>query len=392
VTTVLQAETLPEYVDQRAIELRTQRAEQSQTASKQASPPAGSSPSSLLDETSAADLFSSAFTLATVSKGTAEKSGLSGATATAFAIVAAMRGQDPLDPTFYNKHAGLRSLAFAVGTETASTGDGDIKTYQVKWRSSGREIANADNVKALKELAKNNSAATLALAAALGRVQDLIIASPDLQAVVAKAARRDSVTLQNVLVIDLAWDQLPPDVKARLDEAILPAVAPLAALNEATQAFIDGVMAKPQFAFAATLKRPPAGNDTFVGELIFDKGMEGTAFFLTANAAGEFTRTDTSRHDTTYRASMRGRWEFVAATIGKRGAYFDLTGEAKKHTSEPNVVKAQGKLTIPLSGGVDLPISVTWANRKDLIQESRITGHIGFTIDFSKLTELIHSK
>ena len=35
-----------------------------------------------------------------------------------------------------------------------------------------------------------------------------------------------------------------------------------------------------------------------------------------------------------------------------------------------------------------MPISVTYANREELIEESDVRGEIGFTVDFSKLTQL----
>jgi hypothetical protein len=37
--------------------------------------------------------------------------------------------------------------------------------------------------------------------------------------------------------------------------------------------------------------------------------------------------------------------------------------------------------------GVAMPISVTYANREELIDESDVRGEVGFTIDFRKLTE-----
>lgn len=48
--------------------------------------------------------------------------------------------------------------------------------------------------------------------------------------------------------------------------------------------------------------------------------------------------------------------------------------------------KANVKLEFPLLKGVRLPISVTWANHKDLItDEDELRGHIGFTIDWKEL-------
>lgn len=52
--------------------------------------------------------------------------------------------------------------------------------------------------------------------------------------------------------------------------------------------------------------------------------------------------------------------------------------------------KANVKLELPISDSVKIPVSVTWANHKDLIEgEDEIRGHIGFTLDLSKLRDAV---
>ncbi len=44
------------------------------------------------------------------------------------------------------------------------------------------------------------------------------------------------------------------------------------------------------------------------------------------------------------------------------------------------------KLEFPLADGLAVPLSVTYANHKDLLEgEDEIRGHIGISYDFSKL-------
>jgi len=53
----------------------------------------------------------------------------------------------------------------------------------------------------------------------------------------------------------------------------------------------------------------------------------------------------------------------------------------------PSNVKANVKLEYPISKTAKIPISISWANHRDLLTgEKSIRGHIGFTFDFSKLT------
>jgi len=51
-----------------------------------------------------------------------------------------------------------------------------------------------------------------------------------------------------------------------------------------------------------------------------------------------------------------------------------------------SVVKANAKLDFPVMKGVKIPISLTWANHRDLLTtEHDVSGHIGFTIDLSEI-------
>jgi hypothetical protein len=46
---------------------------------------------------------------------------------------------------------------------------------------------------------------------------------------------------------------------------------------------------------------------------------------------------------------------------------------------------AQAKLTFKLGETVKVPLSVTWATRKELIDESEVRGQIGFSFDLDQL-------
>ena len=57
------------------------------------------------------------------------------------------------------------------------------------------------------------------------------------------------------------------------------------------------------------------------------------------------------------------------------------------------ISKLNAKFSIPLVAGIEIPVSVTWANHKDLLTaEKEIQGHIGFTIDYSKVRDLLQGK
>ena len=64
-----------------------------------------------------------------------------------------------------------------------------------------------------------------------------------------------------------------------------------------------------------------------------------------------------------------------------------LTVEAngKGMTGATPMYMAQGKLTIPLLAGIDIPISVSVANRSEFVKEKEVKGKFGFTFDLSKV-------
>jgi hypothetical protein len=45
----------------------------------------------------------------------------------------------------------------------------------------------------------------------------------------------------------------------------------------------------------------------------------------------------------------------------------------------------QGQLSIPLSDVLKVPLSVTWATRRELVKEKEVRGQIGLTVDLDSL-------
>lgn len=49
----------------------------------------------------------------------------------------------------------------------------------------------------------------------------------------------------------------------------------------------------------------------------------------------------------------------------------------------------QGKITINLKSGFNIPIGVSWANKTDLLNATDVRGHVGITYDFNSLSQLL---
>jgi len=64
---------------------------------------------------------------------------------------------------------------------------------------------------------------------------------------------------------------------------------------------------------------------------------------------------------------------------------FSASAEAKWMSNAKPAYVGQLRLTIPIIEGLDLPLSISLANQRELIKESRVRGHFGFSFDVPKL-------
>ncbi|HEY6392301.1 MAG TPA: hypothetical protein VIX89_13530, partial [Bryobacteraceae bacterium] len=131
---------------------------------KQASQPsAASSSTSLLDQSSATDLISSAVQLAGFGNGpnTGASTGDFSATASAYALYVTMSGLKQLDPAVYDKGINYRRLSFTFGTETPtdelSKNNGRNRIIGGKFLLlNKRDVSTADNKRLLDDLPFGN--------------------------------------------------------------------------------------------------------------------------------------------------------------------------------------------------------------------------------------------
>jgi len=114
--------------------------------------------------------------------------------------------------------------------------------------------------------------------------------------------------------------------------------------------------------------------------------IEGTRDF---QIAGQIERPLGSRLNAIASGSGIGPPAFAVGFLSQRlheGATVTFAGHDFK--AEPGWVHiAQAKLTIPVKGsGVKVPLSVSWANRSELIQEKTVRGQVGLTFDLDVIT------
>jgi hypothetical protein len=164
------------------------------------------------------------------------------------------------------------------------------------------------------------------------------------------------------------------------------------------QRILNDIAAGPQVALELTNDRPTRGPTTSNYRVV---GTVGGSFDLTGNASMSLFNTiplgasrrvrdvQVSGELSVRLGSIETTGPFVVAFAGKfvhqYENSFDESGIVVPDTKGTTAI-GQLKLTIPVKGsGVRMPLSVTFANRTDLIKEKQIRGNVGISYDLDML-------
>ncbi len=179
------------------------------------------------------------------------------------------------------------------------------------------------------------------------------------------------------------------------------------AIDSALQSAIAELNNSPQLALNFQSKQRDKGTDEYSGEIILNAGLASLFGFtesgpdadtdldrvkLLGNASVDFQ--DTATDDRTGgRLALELAFQPSADTslAGSRPMRFSLAAEGKWMTNMGPQYKAQAKIVITppaqlaALSWLEIPISVTVANRSELIDETEVRGLVGFTVDTSQL-------
>lgn len=171
-------------------------------------------------------------------------------------------------------------------------------------------------------------------------------------------------------------------------------------LRQVSLEIIDKIRTAPQLSIAYFTKQRKEGIDEHKAEVVFEWGL-APKWNLTANAAFEYNDSQIIGGDTRgasfaaqfrYQVNHNNR-DLASLLRNHSPIFFDVSAEGSRMNGKPTILKAQAKLTIPLwTTGIQFPISVTVANRTELIKEKEVRGQFGFTFDFSKLVAAMQTK
>lgn len=395
-------QNLTQWVNCRVYGIAAARINQTGTSKQVEMPSIAANTTSLVDQTEAPDLFGLALNLADLGDEEDSNATAPTITTTAYALYAMTKRQDPLDPAFYQRHAGLRKWSFTVGRDGGKADDDtdDATIFGFKYLIvNKRDASSMTNRTQLKNVSDAVKVAAVNFANVQNEIERYLYAQfgpargfPD------KAKDKD----EDEAIVRFVREELktPAQTQAMLGslneaqqkeimEIIERRIEPAVGLQDAAMEAFEKIRRRPQLSFSfQTKQRRQDGADEYRAGLLYDVGIYQRLNFA-ANATFDYEDSKIVGGDKrggrlaveSYFHLNRQREIFS----GKDPITLSFQGEGKWMSGDKPTYTGQVKLTFPLFDGVSLPVSFSVANRSDLINESEVRGRFGFTFDFAKL-------
>ncbi len=387
-------------------------------ASKQVDTPTiGDNSTSLTDKGSAGDFVSLAFQLAGLTNNDA-KSNNASVSITAFALKAFLDGRNPSgtsdeDLKYYRDNSRYRRFTFTLGTDSPEAGNPRPKATLLgakivlipSDKNGTSELDNDDWIRISRAFQKLSQQ----IDPVLNKVDQRIIPMLGANSPFVSTAGQKPV-VANELVSAFVNNQRPdgtPLISAEIANVANVAKAIDEEINTALKGdlghsfdlyqqlaahFANKVPKQKQLTLDLQTKQKSGGtSDDYKANFLYEIGSGGKSN-LVLNA-GYMKESDgvTRKRGGVFAAEfqrIRGSNQQAnsTATDKPEKPAQRLSFSALADMAAPkDIYKAQLKWVIPLKRGIEIPISVTVANRTELITEGKIKGKIGFTFDLSKL-------
>jgi hypothetical protein len=396
--TMAHGESLEEYTDRLLAEQVAVRLSQKNPNAQTETISLSQGSTSFVDQTSPADFVGLGLNLAGVGpKDNANNSQAMAASVTLYALYAGALRKDPLDVDFYKTHSDLRRLSFTLGREDGLIDNPDLKSSATLFSAKVMLINKRDVVPLTQDKAQMDNLRNAAklIGGVRSRLYSRILRF--LEESFAVGLRGDELTKRRDEIqedvspfleklsqaelsqIDLQFDQeVEREVKARQ------------AIATVYQVF----KRKPQLSLEfQTAQRPDIEADKYRGQLLFDYGLLDRAS-ATLNAGWEYTdvkRVGADLRGGRVAGELRLQLSGDAPLSLRNPVMFSLAGEGKWLSNMDTIYRVQGKLTLPLADGLDLPLSLGYASKQELLLESGAYGKFGLTLDFGKLLVALRS-
>ena len=360
-------------------------------------PAATSGSTTLVEKATAPDVFSLALGLVDAGSkpGSAERA--TSITVSAFALRSSVSGDNPMNPAVYDKYRNWRRWSFSVGRAEEKEGTPGGPVFGVKaLLIDQRDVSDNANDAKFAALTKSLAAEGNVVAMASEKARDFIARSlPDLSqglSGTAFAAKHLGLPWYEATLAMLSEEQ-----RSDLDLLLADFVDRLIGAGKDVDTVIEQIRRAPQLAvtYQAIVREDEADDEHHLG-VAFDVGLGSR---LSATANGTFVKRDRKLVVDTTVAKAAGEMQFDLQQVTRLGDLLkrrgrdpmtiSVAGVGEWHSDDgPTIAKLQIKFTLPLPGivaGLKIPVSVTFANRTELIDEKEIRGQVGFTVDLSKI-------
>jgi len=351
---------------------------------------------SLVDQSAAPDVMGLALDLAGLNNNSESGKTAMAATFSAYALYSAGVQHNPLDPAFYNGHAGLRRFSFTVGQSGEDNNENERVTVLGGkiLLINRRDVTRQENLAELAKVSARLNTATVDFSGMVDEVQNYMYAQ--LASRLGLPVPATHAALIGFINTQLGTGQMTATLSllsvqqlGAIDEIITRRIGSKVDLvDQSLQAF-ETIRRRPQLSFLLQSKlRRGTGVDEYQTGLTYDYGiyrrinltLNGTFNYLNSPVIGGDIRGGKLAGETKFQLTPEKN------ILGGSGPfYFSLAGAAEWLTKTRPTYTGQAKFTIPIYSGIDFPISVSFSNKTELIKESTVRGRFGFTLDLGKL-------
>jgi hypothetical protein len=358
-------------------------------------PSISSNTTSLVDKSSASDLFGVAMNLAGLTTDSKEMDATSmSATVSAYALKAALENRNPLDPAYYNAHRDARKLSFTLGFDYPEDKVGDINERAtivgIKYTPyDKRDASDPGNASIIKEVSDKLTVVGRTLSVVTRDIQNYLLPSLRGRGVDVPERNFDA----NRKFFGTNWMTtydtiLTQEEKDEIDNIIARHLDVFVEFNDLALEKAEEIRSKPQIAISGlTKQRREMRPDEHMLEAIFTLGITSRWNFV-ANGSFNYVDNKLSEDSKGGRVALDLQIQLTRDKLeGRTPIYLSFSGDGCWMTDATPAYRAQAKLSIPLFEGVEIPLSVSYASRTDLINEADVRGKFGFTFDIARIAQ-----
>lgn len=380
-------QTLGEWLNDRVDEAVAARLSQRSAGRQVEAPALARGATGLLNTPSFADLVGVALTLVPVGSDAGEDgTGTTAVTLTPYSILSAVLGLDPDNPIELHRHRGWRSVALTLGTEEANEESGAERATLVGVKYLVLDKQRIDPAsQTVRDLRTALGIAGTAFRQISDEVQDSLFnwVGPSLG-----MSNVDFINqLSNSATALPSYLQLiGSDRIAVLYDIIAARVDPFVRARRAADQVVEGLRSAPQLSIDVQSRLVDSGQDEVRLGVVFDLGLNDRTNWTFNGAAT--VRPGIDEAEDQWGATVASGFRIALGDDGSVGPdpiAVDLGFDGTFLDEQSPTWRLQGKLQIPVTEGISVPISVTWASRTTLVDESDVIGRVGFTVDTSRL-------